>query len=56
MAAHTRIVFSCNGPAQEAVAGGLEQALENGFFQDQIAAYEERRDVLLEGLDKLGLP
>ncbi|GAA5907402.1 hypothetical protein JCM8208_007176 [Rhodotorula glutinis] len=56
MAAQTRIVFCCNGPAQEAVASGVEQALENGFFEDQVRAYEERRDVLLEGLDKLGLP
>ncbi|GJN88082.1 hypothetical protein Rhopal_001038-T1 [Rhodotorula paludigena] len=54
LAAQTRIVFCCNGPAQEAVAVGLEQALENGFFEDQIKAYEERRAVLLEGLDKLG--
>ncbi|BGO88895.1 hypothetical protein NBRC10512_000527 [Rhodotorula toruloides] len=56
LAAHTRIVFSCNGPAQEAIAIGVEQAFENGFFADQIKAYEERKQVLLEGLDKLGLP
>lgn len=35
---------------------GVEQALENGFFADQVKAYEERKQVLLEGLDKLGLP
>ncbi|BGP37437.1 arylformamidase [Rhodotorula kratochvilovae] len=38
MAAQTRIVFCCNGPAQEAVASGVEQALENGFFEDQVKA------------------
>ncbi|POY76012.1 hypothetical protein BMF94_0735 [Rhodotorula taiwanensis] len=56
LAAQTRIVFCCNGPAQEAIAVGLERALENGFFQKQVEEYEERKDVLLEGLDKLGLP
>ncbi|GAA5973367.1 hypothetical protein JCM11641_003095 [Rhodosporidiobolus odoratus] len=56
LAAHTRLVFCVNGPAQEAVAAGLEQALENGFFEDQVKAYEERKQVILEGLDKLGLP
>lgn len=55
-AAHTRIVFCVNGPAQEATATGIEKALENGFFDEQREAYEERKNVLLEGLDKLGLP
>jgi hypothetical protein len=45
-----------NGPAQEATAVGLEKALENAFFEKQIEEYEERKSVLLEGLDKLGLP
>ncbi|GAA5918624.1 hypothetical protein JCM1841_002281 [Sporobolomyces salmonicolor] len=56
LAAQTRIVFCCNGPAQEATAVGIEKALENGFFEDQIKAYEERKAVLIDGLDKLGLP
>ncbi|BGP18974.1 hypothetical protein JCM10213_002606 [Rhodosporidiobolus nylandii] len=56
LAAQTRIVFSVTGPAQEAVAVGLEKALENGFFENQVREYEERKNVLLEGLDKLGLP
>ncbi|GAA5868260.1 hypothetical protein JCM8547_002297 [Rhodosporidiobolus lusitaniae] len=56
LAAQTRIVFCCNGPAQEAVAVGLEKALENRFFEKQVEEYEERKKVLLEGLDKLGLP
>ncbi|GAA5908816.1 kynurenine--oxoglutarate transaminase [Sporobolomyces salmoneus] len=55
-AAHTRIVFCVNGPAQEATAVGIEKALENGYFEDQRKAYDERKAVLLEGLDKLGLP
>ncbi|GAA5829172.1 hypothetical protein JCM11251_004149 [Rhodosporidiobolus azoricus] len=56
MAAHTRIVFCVNGPSQEAMAAGVEQALENGFWEKQVKEYEERKEVLLEGLDKLGLP
>ncbi|GAA5961607.1 hypothetical protein JCM3765_002646 [Sporobolomyces pararoseus] len=56
MAAHTRIVFCVNGPAQEATATGIEKALENGYFEEQRKAYDERKSVLLEGLDKLGLP
>ncbi|BGP53478.1 arylformamidase [Rhodotorula sphaerocarpa] len=56
LAAQTRIVFCCNGPAQEAIASGLEQAQENGFFAKQVEEYTERKNVLLEGLDKLGLP
>ncbi|KWU44639.1 PLP-dependent transferase [Rhodotorula sp. JG-1b] len=56
LAAQTRIVFCCNGPAQEAIAVGLEQAQENGFFAQQVQEYDERKNVLLEGLDKLGLP
>lgn len=56
LAAQTRIVFCCNGPAQEAIAVGLEQAQENGFFAEQVKEYDERKNVLLEGLDKLGLP
>jgi len=55
-AAHTRIVFCVNGPAQEATATGIEKALQNGYFEDQRKAYDERKSVLLEGLDKLGLP
>lgn len=56
MAAHTRIVFSVNSPAQEAAAKGIRLALENGFFDTQRREYEERRDVLCQALDKLGLP
>jgi kynurenine aminotransferase len=56
MAAHTRIVFCVNSPAQEATAVGIQKALENGFFQKQINEYDERRKVICEGLDALGLP
>lgn len=35
---------------------GLELAAENKFFETQVSEYEERKKVLLKGLDKLGLP
>lgn len=54
-AAHSRIVFCTNSPMQEAVAIGLEQAAERRFFEDQLEAYKERRDVLCSYFDQLGL-
>lgn len=45
-----------NGPAQEASAIGLELSQTNGFFPQQIQEYDERRKVLIEKLDALGLP
>ncbi|KAM0787952.1 hypothetical protein ACM66B_006156 [Microbotryomycetes sp. NB124-2] len=56
MAAHTRIVFCVNSPAQEAAAKGIKLALQNGFFDKQRREYEERSKVLCDALDKLGLP
>lgn len=40
---------------QEAVAAGLEHAKEHNFFPQQIKEYAERRAVLLEAFDKLGM-
>ena len=40
---------------QEAAAAGLEQARERGYFQQQLAEYEERRQVLVDAFEKLGL-
>ena len=54
-AATTRIVFCSNTPMQEAAAAGLEQARERGYFQQQLAEYEERRQVLVDAFEKLGL-
>ena len=54
-AATTRIVFCSNTPMQEAAAAGLEQARERGFFEQQLAEYEERRRVLIDAFEKLGL-
>jgi kynurenine aminotransferase len=55
LAATTRIVFCSNSPLQEAAAAGLEQAEERKFFQTQVAEYDERRKILCDAFDKLGL-
>ncbi|KAG9317585.1 pyridoxal phosphate-dependent transferase [Chiua virens] len=55
LAACTRIVFCSNSPLQEAAASGLEEARERGFFEKQVAEYEERRNVLLSAFDTIGL-
>jgi kynurenine aminotransferase len=55
LAASTRIVFCSNAPLQEAAAAGLEQATERKYFETQLAEYAERRDVLTEAFDRLGM-
>ncbi|KZT43032.1 PLP-dependent transferase [Sistotremastrum suecicum HHB10207 ss-3] len=55
LAATTRIVYCSNSPLQEAAAAGLEQAPSRNFFPLQLQAYQERRDILLEGFDRLGM-
>jgi hypothetical protein len=40
---------------QEAIAIGLEQSGPKKFFEDQLAAYTERRDILCSYFDRLGL-
>ncbi|KAL0582020.1 arylformamidase [Marasmius crinis-equi] len=56
LAASTRIVFCSNSPLQEAAAAGLEQAVAKNFFQIQRDEYAERRQVLVDCFDRLGLP
>lgn len=55
LAATTRIVFCSNSPLQEATAVGLEQAPERGFYDQQRKEYEERRAILAEGFERLGM-
>lgn len=55
LAACTRIVFCSNSPMQEAVATGLEQVAKRGFVETQLREYQERRQVLVDALDKLGM-
>ncbi|KAF8305585.1 PLP-dependent transferase [Clavulina sp. PMI_390] len=56
LAATTRIVFCTNSPLQEATAVGFEEAAEHDFFAKQREEYKERRAVLCEALDRVGLP
>ncbi|KAK0206621.1 1-aminocyclopropane-1-carboxylate synthase 1 [Desarmillaria ectypa] len=55
LAATTRIVFCTNSPLQEAAAVGLELAPKHNFFQIQRDEYAERRKVLTDCFDGLGL-
>lgn len=55
LAATTRIVFCTNSPLQEAAAAGLEQAKERRFFETQREEYSERRKILSDAFDQLGL-
>ena len=55
LAATTRIVFFSNSPLQEASAVGIEQAKKRGFLQKQCAEYAERRNILTDAFDKLGM-
>jgi len=55
LAASTRIVFCTNSPLQEAAASGLEQAKDRKFFEIQRTEYEERRKILCDAFNDLGL-
>ncbi|KAH8830774.1 1-aminocyclopropane-1-carboxylate synthase 1 [Flagelloscypha sp. PMI_526] len=55
LAASTRIVFCSVSPLQEAAAAGLEGAAERRFFETQLQEYTERRDILVEAFNELGL-
>ncbi|TCD67666.1 hypothetical protein EIP91_012032 [Steccherinum ochraceum] len=55
LAATTRIVFCSNSPLQEAAAAGLEQVHERKFFEKQRKEYDERRRILIDCFDELGL-
>jgi len=56
LAATTRIVYAVNSPLQEATAVGFEDAHKEKFFSTQIEEYTERRAILCQALDELGLP
>jgi len=55
LAVCTRIVFCSNSPLQEAAAAGIEQAGERDFFPIQRQQYTERREVLMNVFDELGM-
>ncbi|CAZ84130.1 unnamed protein product [Tuber melanosporum] len=55
-AAHTRICYSSVSPLQEAVAIGLEQADEEGFWESSKREMKGKMDRFNEVWDELGLP
>ncbi|KZW04272.1 PLP-dependent transferase [Exidia glandulosa HHB12029] len=55
LAAQTRIVFCTNSPLQEAAAAGLEQAAARNYFATEVADYAERRQIIVDAFDSLGL-
>lgn len=55
LAATTRIVFCSVSPLQEAAACGLEQMKERKFVEQQVKEYTERRNILCEGFDRIGI-
>jgi len=55
LAASTRIVFCTNSPLQEAAAAGFEQAKGRKYFETQLTEYTERRAILTDAFDQLGL-
>lgn len=55
LAACTRIVYCSNSPLQEAAAAGFEEVAERKFFQRQRKEYAERRQILIDCFDSIGL-
>lgn len=55
LAATTRIVFCSNSPLQEGAAAGIEEARERKFFETQLQEYEERRQIMVDIFDKIGM-
>jgi aspartate/methionine/tyrosine aminotransferase len=53
--AHQWIPFAVATPLQEAVAIGLEQSQERGYFAWLAAMYQAKRDKLLRGLEQVRL-
>ncbi|KAH9934310.1 PLP-dependent transferase [Fomitopsis serialis] len=54
-AASLRLVYCANTPMQGAVAVGLEQAGERGFFETQTNEYKERKAILTDAFERLCL-
>lgn len=53
--AHQWIPFAVATPLQEAIAIGLEQSEERGYFAELAAMYQAKRDKLLGGLEEVRL-
>lgn len=53
---HQWVTFATASPLQEAVAVALEQAPLNGYYQNLLREYDERRVLLRQVLESAGLP
>ncbi|HEV2065973.1 MAG TPA: methionine aminotransferase [Thermomicrobiales bacterium] len=53
---HQFVTFATATPFQHAMADGLEQASENGYYETLLQEYDARRTVLATHLDAAGLP
>jgi len=56
LAAQTRIVFCTTSPLQQAVANALEQTKTNGFFEEQLKLYTEKRDKFAKLFRDMNIP
>lgn len=55
-AAHQWVTFATSTPLQEASAVALEQAVSNGYYQQLLDEYQQRRGLLIKVLAEAGLP
>jgi aspartate/methionine/tyrosine aminotransferase len=55
-AAHQWVTFATSTPMQEASAVALEQAAQNGYYQQLLVEYQQRRELLIKVLSEAGLP
>jgi aspartate/methionine/tyrosine aminotransferase len=55
-AAHQWVTFATSTPMQEASAVALEQAAHNGYYQQLLVEYQQRRELLIKVLSEAGLP
>jgi aspartate/methionine/tyrosine aminotransferase len=55
-AAHQWVTFATSTPLQDAVASALEQAAANGYYEQLLAEYDERRGILRRILEGVRLP
>jgi N-succinyldiaminopimelate aminotransferase len=53
---HQFITFAAPTPLQAAVATMLTSGTQSGYYDRLLAEYAERRDVLVDYLDRMGLP
>lgn len=55
-ASHQWVTFATSTPMQEATAVAIEQAISGSYYQDLRVEYNERRQLLYDILEGIGLP